>query len=397
MATLRWKEIPCKKVTPEEYNQTIDMIHEEGLVEVGWSHARRFPYYAGTFMFHKSPYKYELRWFDDHGPQRIITGDYISTEQEDGITGLEAYNAFQRVWQKNSKTTLYRAFSGPKYHEEYRAIKNCVPRQIGYCTYQRERILHHCYKADVSSAFPFQASKSLPTLHDHKKVSGYAAPTEEYPFVFYIKSGHMAIYNELDTRKWEGNQYYTMQWEQNNYAKVPDCNEISIMCKASEYSLADTMKFFYDHRNSHKENKMIMNATIGFFHRNGDPQLSHLAAVIIARSNQRMLTACNNLLDNGSNVLYIATDSIVWNGNYSDIAVDEKGFGNFTYEGKDIEFYGLQVGAYQTRDKEGKVVTKCSYIDNGDEKDNIAFGFLPRPKTTKFVLDPKTHKIIVLI
>jgi hypothetical protein len=50
-------------------------------------------------------------------------------------------------------------------------------------------------KADISSAYGYQlTSDKLPDCSQYQLVEGFAEPTEEWPFVFYLKSNNMAIY-----------------------------------------------------------------------------------------------------------------------------------------------------------------------------------------------------------
>lgn len=125
--------------------------------------------------------------------------------------------------------------------------------------------------------------------------------------------------------------------------------------------------------------KMTMNAFIGYCQLNKKPILSFISAVVIARQNHAMLERCKQLENEGNQVLYIATDSIVWRGQQSSVSTDNKYLGSFTNEYSDCNFYGVQVGAYQI-EKDGFVKTFCSYLVNDDYKKNLKIGELPLPK-----------------
>ena len=286
------------------------------------------------------------------------------------------------------KSNINLIFSGGEYKEQWTAIKNCVPKQITWISSVRRRVVSGCYKADISSAFPFQFAKDIPTLHGFKQYPGYVEPNEQYPFAFYLKSHHMAIYKELDTRidcksrySQEGNSIYN---------DVNEDEEITLLLKRSKYNFRDIITDLYIEKSNFdkviaEKAKLTMNACIGYFQFNKHPALCFISATVIARNNHRMLNILEQLNQEGNIPLYVATDSIVWTGKESTVATDKKFLGSFTYESKNVEFYALQIGAYQIRDGE-KVTTKCSYIQNKFKMD-IAFGELPEPKNSKIIVD----------
>ena len=118
-----------------------------------------------------------------------------------------------------------------------------------------------------------------------------------------------------------------------------------------------------------------MNAAIGFMQRNTNPALSFISAIVILRCNIDMIRRCNQLVNEGNTVLFIATDSIAWKGKPSNIAIDEKYLGSFTYEGKNIKFLGYSSKAYQWLNNEGKCITKYSGMKK-EESAKLGFGEL---------------------
>ena len=177
---------------------------------------------------------------------------------------------------------------------------------------------------------------------------------------------------------------------------ILDEDEITVLCKTSEYSFKSIFEELYKHRKDNPENKLYMNAFIGFCHRNNDPRLSFLAAVAIARNNYIMLNRINTLKSEGNLILYVATDSIVWRGKYSNIASENKALGVFTYEGKNGKFFGRTAGAYQFLDDECNLTTKCFYLRNSNDKYKIEFGKLPEPINAVFVRDKNGFIINIL-
>ena len=392
----RWAEIKPIYVEANEMNELFEEVSKtHKLFKSGFGSTKIKA--VKTYCVINNQKITELRICDSYNSfRRFIVKHLYENDilkEEAGISGLDAYNYVNDLFQEKKQTelTLYRAFSGTKYKEQYKMIKHCVPKQIAFMnTVAKGRTIVNCFKADVSSAFPYQMTKPLPTLHDCKVDNGTLEPTEEYPFAFYIKSGHIKIYKELNTRNMK-NRYYQYNDVYEDTVKPED--DITILCKVSKYNLKEEFEYMYSQRKIDVNQKMYMNACIGYFHRNGDPRLSHLAAVVIARNNNEMLKRALALEKSGNNIIYIATDSIVWRGNESNIAVEDKYLGSFTYEGKNGKFFGRMVGAYQYLDEYNVLTTKCSYLKNDSNKTAIPFGKLPEPKYgTKIVLNNNNGK-----
>lgn len=295
----------------------------------------------------------------------LANKNYTAKEEvTEEVTGLDAYQAFNEKFAEflGTKTAnLERLLSGKEFKEQYFAIKQCVPTQISYlCPQIIGKVQKNCYKADVSSAFPTAALEDLPTLHGCKTVNGKAQPTEEFPFAFYVKSGHVKTFDGYDSK--DLNNIYFKYYKANDSVKAKE--EVTILCKKMpqkyKEALDKTFRYFYDHRKEDSINKFVMNATIGFFQRNRKPVLSILAAVIILRCNLQMLRRCEQLNAEGNRVLFIATDSICWQGKYSQIAVETKYLGSFTYELHNGEFLGVYEKGYQIRTENGSVISKYS-------------------------------------
>ena len=296
---------------------------------------------------------------------KVIPNDYDIIDDEE--TGMNAYLKIQSKFNEFNNTkgwALQSILSGKEYKEQYFYIKECVPVQIqfmnpGYIG----KIVEGVYKADVSSAFPTQIMRDLPTLRGCKTVSGKVEPSEEYPFAFYAKSHHIKTldgYDSHDLKSWFYEEYYKCD------DKVKDADETTILCKKmsdkTHTALAKAFKDCYDHRKDDDFNKFVMNASIGFFQRNKNPMLSFISAIVILRCNVDMLRRCEQLEKEGNTILFIATDSIAWKGKLSPVAVDEKYLGSFTYEGKNIRFLGYSSKVYQWENNEGKCTTKYSGV-----------------------------------
>lgn len=287
--------------------------------------------------------------------------------------GSEGYHyineAFEASQTKKTKVSIWKAFGGQKYAALNKAIKECVITQVDYANPKYlNTVIEGCFKSDVSSAYPSQLSKSLPTLHDHKIVDGYAQPTEEYPFAFYLNSHHVAIYDELDTRDLNSSLYkqFYVAYDNEKYKWTPldyisNENEKTVLCKACKYSLKDIFEDMYAHRKENPKFKLWMNACIGYFHKNTAPFLSHIAAVVLARCAFDMVKRARQLKLEGNTVLLINTDSIIWKGKQSSLSTpaDQKKMGSFAVEYENIRVFIKGVKAYQLDTPTG-VITKYS-------------------------------------
>ena len=323
--------------------------------------------YALTVEFHR------YIWLKN----KVIPVDDSVDEEETGM------NAYQKIEDKfndfnHTKTlALESIFSGREYRPEYSLIKGCVPVQIQFMNVgYKGKIVEGVYKADVSSAFPTQIMRDLPTLHGRIIVPGRVEPSEEYPFAFYLNSHHIKTLDGYDSHEmncWYYRDYYKCD------DSIKDEDEITILCpKMSEKyhdALAKAFEDCYNHRKEDSFNKFVMNAAIGFMQRNSNPALSFISAIVILRCNIDMIRRCYQLVKEGNTILFIATDSIAWKGKPSSVAIDEKYLGSFTYEGKNIKFLGYSSKAYQWVTNDGKCITKYSGMKK-NESAKLGFGEL---------------------
>lgn len=282
-------------------------------------------------------------------------------EADDEITGTRAFNFVNNLYQKKTKSRVD-IYDDYGYSDELKfLIKNCVPSPINYANpaFIYEKLLGRCTKADVSSAYPFEATKSLPTLNDCLVFNNIeVAPSEEYPFAFYPKSGTLAIYNELDTHDFINRPEY----ERNSYKPNLIDDDMTILCKACDKTyLADIYKEMYSQRKEHPEYKQYMNLSLGYMEFNKNPLLAHIKAVVVARCNTRVLAISDILTERNIPTLLIATDSVSWIGpNQPDIVDPDKYLGAFALEFENCSMNICGAKSYQYMLKDGTTHTKWS-------------------------------------
>ena len=262
----------------------------------------------------------------------------VSQSYVEDFGALDAWIEFKDKVNKFLGVSLDKIFGGlPKEYHQYR---KCVPSPINWAssalTLEKGLVSEEAVKADICSAYGTEASKTLPDCHAStlKREKGKIEPTAEYPFAFYLKSGHMAIFQEGNTYELNKSKYITS----NHTILVSDKEEETLLLPPSKYSLREIFEDLYEGRKDNPNNKGIMNMTIGMFHRKKwtqqEDNLWPLAAVIKFRCNKRIVDVCGDLIKRGQHPILINTDSIMWEGNDTEGFDTEKKLGNFVIENR---------------------------------------------------------------
>lgn len=210
-------------------------------------------------------------------------------------------------------------------------FKNCIPKQFYY---MNKEYITTCKEdarfkgqlltgIDDSSHYPSCGCGRLPDSNTAVCLNGYVEPTEEFPFAFYIKSGFCAEYGVFDTRSWVSDLKWgpclfdKKKWKENAFYRE---DEITVLMKASQYELTECWKYFYAKRKEDPEAKLVMNASIGQMHqkdvgwkRYDRFPYAHIAAVIIARANQKHLNMIKKIGEN--NIVQVCVDGLIYKNN----------------------------------------------------------------------------------
>ena len=345
--TIQWSKTPVITVgTLNEWNDLVAWFTENGnrvthtkCVWMDWlrDNSYNYEYDRGTCRLYATFYKtYEAVRF------------YFSSTKDQNVT----------VSGRNSRTTLNNMFkerTGVSMRIAFGTVDNIGTFggfQYAPIIWTDKSFLHKqlnkVYKADVCSAYAYEASKTMPDAHTAVTVDGRVAPSEEYPFAYYIGSNQLAIYGEFDTHDWTGhflnNNFNSFEtWHRNNkeYSNrlhYIEGEEQTILMKASKYTLAPEFETLYNGRKDNPEYKSIMVSAIGNISSprstiNGNTPMRHLTSVIYARHMVRMMRLYDRITELGGTVLSIATDAIMWTCKY-DLPVyhTEKKLGNFYLE-----------------------------------------------------------------
>lgn len=383
-----WMYIKRRKVSPHRMNVILDILDRMGITRI----------YTGSKKRITAIYKLADHYFltagsgyfelfvsylktDKNGRVILRTFRYYAAgttqdlSREEEVLGKESYFRIASRFEKLKKNKLNIEYGGiTKYGTQYRLIKGCVPVQIGWINpktaYDR---IESCYKADVSSAYPWEASKPLPTLNGCKDIPGIHEPDSEYPFAFYPMTGTLKIYGEnIDTAELFRRQEYKPSEKIRPHTDEPR----TILCKPYEGDeLARIFADMYEGRGKHPEYKRYMNLFIGYCQNNNNPWLSHISAVVIARCCFRVLEMADELRRRGNKITLINVDSVAWQGRPAeDLYSRKKYFGAMYLEHENVFMCIGGVKKYQIYDPRiGKTKTMYAGVRR-EESCNIPFG-----------------------
>lgn len=372
MRNIDWKAVPFEEVDFKGWNDVISMLR-------GWNYSCSFitrnsnsqmkitsvPKLLNSYFIQAIRNNhYAILFFFDIEKEcfrKLRFSTRPNVEAEITITGMGsiAYRTMSKEFLNNNKTaeTFVKAFNGNNGHYR-RAIKNCVPAPITFC---KELIVkffysNNFYKADVSSCFPYEASKTLPDLSKAILKDGRVEPSKEYPFAFYLNSHHIKIYNELDTRELLKSKFYNpsvMIDGTQRYKNVSDEDEKTLLLPVSKYTLKKELEKFYEIRKIDANAKLIMNSFIGYLQGNASPIAPQISAVVIARSIARQIKYAEIIEKKGNEVILINTDSVGWIGDAVPEIIDKDKFmGANNLEHANAEICLMGVKKYQIKDGE---------------------------------------------
>lgn len=346
--TILWTRTPVINLTTvDAWNERVDWFNEHGhrvdgskTVWLDWLHENSF-----NFDVKGGVYQLYATWHEGYEAVRY----YFNSNKQviSSVTGTFARRTLEDMFKARTGHTLRVAFG-------------CVDNSGDFAGYQYAPIiwtdnsflhknLNKIYKADVCSAYAYEATKMLPDAHTAIEVEGRPAPTEEYPFAFYVDTNQLAIYGEFDTRDYARHPLNTTfnnfeTWHRNNkqydnrFHYIPKMQHRTILMKASKFSLAPEYNTLYNGRAEHEENKSIMVSSIGnlsspSLNINGNTPMRHITSVIYARHMVRMMRLYDRITELKGVIISIATDAIMWTCKY-DLPVYEtvKALGNFYLE-----------------------------------------------------------------
>ncbi|MBR5022282.1 MAG: hypothetical protein IKY18_03660 [Oscillospiraceae bacterium] len=253
---------------------------------------------------------------------RAYTSKIFEDAAEDKMAGWKAHEIFQGVFEAKNGVTMRSAY-GVVPASVFRRFTPKTPYYtVGAGIYADVNM------ADFSSHFPANARGLLPDAHTQKEEDGRVEPTNEWPFAFYLHSGHVAQYGVFDTHEWVDKKKNTAtsrcvaldKQGQPVYNDIKDAAEKTILMKASKYEMTAAFEELYRLKyNGNEEAKAAMNMAIGTFHKN--PRHAgaedaydyyHVAAVLLCRSNETMRQKIMEIENDGGIILMVVVDGVAW-------------------------------------------------------------------------------------
>ena len=385
------KEAKKERIDHEEYNKLSQFLKEHGRSvgssyktrRVEWSYDLVYKFDTETRRRQPAIYysKIEQGTINYYIAYTEVDEEKLNSEERGaGGKGWKELDSLMRKQYSKGLEAIYGVLpvkDGKVWINE--CVKN-VKQAIWFNNVVVNKILRNVYKADISSAYPTELCGSLPNANTAVMKEGRVAPTEEYPFAFYVKSGHVAEYGKFDTHELRKGKWYK-QFELRNkincmnrgetfrtFKEIEDFEEITILMKAADKTLNSAVNKMYwikqnaDSKATRDWYKWLINALIGFMRseaHNTQHYQGHLAAIVYCRVVNRMIKLAEALEAEGNTPIYFAIDCIMWVGHESALTTREKQLGNFIEEvsGSEAAICG-QGQYYIEKDVSGSTVQK---------------------------------------
>lgn len=363
-----WRsEAPKEYVNQRDFQALLDDMFHIGQPAETFDSRREWEL-PGVFRFEKRGYWDHLYIGGPEGVRHIVSNNFDDSQNTQARqlgyvpnTGRVANTIEQRIFKELNGVTERQAFG---YSEP--ELNKCVPKQLYYInTRWANKKITCAGKADFSSHYPANICGPLPDWSKHRRVVGTVDPSPEFPFVFYTRSGHLAEYKSFNTHYWR-DEPLSGDLFGSHYSKVDPDKDVSILCPEAKYRLDSTIELLYNKKTADESidglpAKTILNSSIGYKHLTGahntKNRLYHLAAVCIARANQRMIDLYN---ENARSVLQIIVDGIIYMGSH-ELGEQRKALGVLHQEVTDQSFIMRGVNQYMFIDRQSGECTCCAH------------------------------------
>lgn len=327
------KEAEIILVNQEEFVNKFKELKETRQI-IPYSTVRK-KYRGNTFSFVKKDDYFQLFLKEDKKYVTYSTNSVQDSKNGHEYEGSEAITALSGAFKARNDVSLYKAYGTVN-----ESFKDYIPKQLSY---KDEKFYGKAIKAssvDYSSSYASCMCGPLPDAHTAVLTEGIVDPTKEYPFAFYTDGG-CAEYKRFDTRYWKQSPFFKVLFNYATVKKLKDVQVNTILMKASPYTMDDIWQEFYNNRKTDDEAKLVMSRAIGMMHtkKYTSYKYAHLAAICIARNNQRILDVAEKI--GKKHVIQICVDGIIYNTNQV-FGTDEKKLGNLyqEYVGCDFKISG---------------------------------------------------------
>ena len=341
---LTWDEISALY---EQIKLTGNQVNEKTL---------RAAYEVGDYYLERKGTQRRLYLFKENGCYEVYSTNMIDDEKNDvenRLTGTKAIKLFFDKFRELENVGR-KGFSGA-FGTSENDILNCIPKEFYFVNMEKRDRLLKCYSSiDFCSHYPSSSLGDLPDANTAIKVKGYKTPNSEYPFAFYPTTGNFVEYKKVNTFMWKESIFAPWMFKNNKNGKIKE-EKYTILMKKSCKTLDKTFSWFYNRRKDKEEYKVVMNATIGMFHRKkyDSYKYAHIATVALARANQKILDLAEEI--GYDNILQICVDGIIYRGKY-EYGEKDKALGKIYQEFTNCDIKLRGMNCYIAKDKQGNVV-----------------------------------------
>lgn len=364
------KEIKWTSIGLNDYTKLKASLDPKKKKNYSTSSLKIWEFKPGCWLEYDSGYTKDIKYLVVNNKRKLFgyrCNLCVSHIEEKPYTNLQALKMVKDKFKELQNGSFKTCFGTVEEN-----ILRCVPKQLYWS--KNEHYVGPVNSVDFSSHYPASCCGTLPDSHTAITVQGTAKPTAEYPFAFYINSGHIAIYKEMDSHNWlinrlPMNQLFRMKtvrklFDDRFQPLVKPKDDVTILMKASSYTLDNVWQYFYNTRKDDPEAKLTLVAAIGQMHRKlyTRDKYAHIAAVCIARANQKMLelTAKLKLED----ILQIQVDGVMYTGDQIiGIPVEDKHLGAPVQEVYQRPCRWEKIGVYMI-DLGDKFKVKCQGYDS---------------------------------
>ena len=402
MFKIFWHSTPLVRMTVSDLMDKVEQLNNEGYTEA--THKFDIRAWAGK------KYRVDDRRESNKGKLRGCITLYINECFSEYSTELCRYYAVEgdtkdRVNMQGIKPgsiikETFKVIEGKRMRDVFGTtcsddLMQCVPKPLYFIQKNMQFMnIENVKCIDMTAMYPSCANGKLPTTKDSIKVNGRIKPNKEYPFAFYLKSGHCAEYGGFDTHDYtEGNIPRELKDKlilnadfSRRYKNIEDKDEVTWLMKAADKNLERLFNYFYEKRQTSEDEleqnicKFVMNAGIGTLHRNPNHRYGnkkglpiagyyHIAAIIKARANQKMINAYRRVTLKGNLVLQIIVDSIIYTQDVKDnLGQYDKQMGTFHIECENAVYRSNgKINQYVIADNNGELIKiRCAGVENTD-------------------------------
>lgn len=402
MYKIKWYALPLIRVSISDLMDKVEQLKQDGYTEA----THKFD--AAAWCGKK--YRVDDRRQSNKGKLSGTITLYVKEYFSDDTINLFRYYAVEndtkdRILMQNVKPgsiikETFKAIEGKRMRDVFGTtcsddLMQCVPKPLYFIQKNMQFMnIENVKCIDMTAMYPSCANGKLPTTKDSIKINGRVKPNKEYPFAFYLKSGHCAEYGVFDTHDYTNGNIATQLKDRlilnsdfsRKYKDVQDKDEVTWLMKAADKNLERVFNYFYEKRQSTEDEleqkicKFVMNAGIGTLHRNPNHQYGnkqglliagyyHIAAIIKGRANQKMINAYRRVTLKGNLVLQIIVDSIIYVQTVKDnLGQYDKQMGTFHIECENAVYRSNgKINQYVIADNNGELIkVRCAGVENPD-------------------------------